>query len=130
MAFITSPWPLIVGGICVALGSTVALTNIAKTLRHYSKPEFQRPQIRIVFITVIYGLSSFFSLLLPSAAPYLDSFRDIYEAIVIYSFLVLVLALAGGENSLLGHFRLIGSTHHPWPLCKFRIHLGVAFLRQ
>ena len=54
-------------------------TQIIQHLRHYTEPLFQRYIVRIVFMVPFYSVTSFFSLLFPVAAPYLDTVRDCYE---------------------------------------------------
>ena len=53
--------------------------QIVQHLRHYTEPLFQRYIVRIVFMVPFYSATSFFSLLFPVAAPYLDTVRDCYE---------------------------------------------------
>lgn len=53
--------------------------QIVQHLRHYTEPLFQRYIVRIVFMVPFYAVASFFGLLFPVAAPYLDTVRDCYE---------------------------------------------------
>lgn len=99
---------------------------------HYTKPQEQRSIIRILVIVPVYAVFSFLTLLLPSRVVFFESFRDVWEAVVVYSFLTLMLEYCGGENSCLSVImNHPGSITHPWPLncCLPPIGLGSRFFR-
>jgi len=75
---------------------------------------------------------SFFSLLWPEQMVYFELIRDIWEAVVIYSFLNLMLEYCGGENSCLSVImNEPGSVTHfcPLNLCFGALPLDSTFLR-
>lgn len=114
------------------LSTLIALFNIYKHLRNYTRPEFQRSLIRILFIVPVYAVFSWCSLAIPSESLIFESIRDVWEAVVIYEFLRLVLAYCGGESAcLLVIMKDPGSVGHMWPLnyCFRPLRLDARFMR-
>ncbi|RUS26519.1 organic solute transporter Ostalpha-domain-containing protein [Jimgerdemannia flammicorona] len=97
------------GGIVISLGS------IWYHLKNYRKPNLQRQVIRILWMVPIYGISSVISLVSLQTAFYVDTFRDIYEAFVIYAFFTLLLDRLGGERALLTMLHQRPPTHNVFP---------------
>lgn len=73
--------------------------------RNYREPVLQRYAIRILLMLPIYCIMSYISLLVPHAAFYLTTIRDVYEAYTLYSFMALMLAAVGGPARLVDLFR-------------------------
>ncbi|XAR49209.1 hypothetical protein NMG60_11032323 [Bertholletia excelsa] len=86
--------PCTVGAICLAL------LHIYWHLSNYTEPTYQRYIVRIIFMVPVYALMSFLSLVLNESSIYFNSFREIYEAWVIYNFLSLCLAWVGGPGAV------------------------------
>lgn len=85
-----------------------SLSQIYQYLRFYTHPSEQRWIVRILFIVPIYALTSWFSLLFfhkNSYYVYFDTFRDCYEAFVIYNFLSLCYEYLGGEGNIMSEIR-------------------------
>ena len=61
---------------------------------------FQRYIVRIIFMVPVYAACSFASLLAEDAAIYITTFRDCYEAWIIYNFMSLCLAFVGGPGAV------------------------------
>eukprot|EP00927_Polykrikos_kofoidii_P056081 TRINITY_DN50264_c0_g1_i1.p1 TRINITY_DN50264_c0_g1~~TRINITY_DN50264_c0_g1_i1.p1 ORF type:complete len:427 (-),score=35.45 TRINITY_DN50264_c0_g1_i1:111-1391(-) len=65
---------------------------------HYSQPRAQRKIVSIVWMVPIYSLCSWWSLRFTRHSPYLNIFRDCYEAYVIYAFFHLCSAYIGCDD--------------------------------
>ena len=64
-------------------------------LRRMNQPFVQRKIMAILWMSPIYALTSFLSLVLPSGEPYLGILKDFYESYVIYQFLSFLIAVLG-----------------------------------
>jgi hypothetical protein len=102
---------------CSILSSLIALCTIISHLTNYTKPSLQRHIVRIIAVIPTYAMYSCLSLHYQHISLYLETVRDCYEAFVIYSFLQLLLAYLGGENSCVHKMEQFGALHHPVPLC-------------
>jgi hypothetical protein len=120
------------GGFFSFLALTLSLQNIWLHLRHYVRPEYQLYICRILGMVPVYSLSSWMSLLLPDKALYFDLVRDSYEAYTLYSFVALLINVAGGERSLAYLLELKAPLPHPWPMSWFLPPetLGARFLKK
>lgn len=110
----------------------IAMFNIYKHLRNYNRPEFQKSLIRILFIVPVYAVFSWLSLGFSAKSLIFESIRDVWEAVVIYEFLKLILAYCGGESAcLLVIMKNPGSIEHMWPFnyCFPRLRLDARFMR-
>ncbi|XP_067663082.1 transmembrane protein 184C-like [Haliotis asinina] len=76
-----------VGGLFVMMSLPISLWGIVQHLVYYTQPQLQRNIIRILWMVPIYALNAWFALRFPSAAIYLDTVRECYEAYVIYNFM-------------------------------------------
>jgi len=72
--------------------------HMSSHLRNYHEPIVQRKIITILWMSPIYGVTSFFSLVFPQADGYLAVIRDFYEAYVVYNFLSFLIAVLGRGN--------------------------------
>ena len=130
--FVDTPAAFVIGALCAVTGACMSLFTCSKHLRNYSQPDKQRNIVRILFIVPIYSIFSWFSLVFSDSAFFFITIRDVYEAYVIYCFLMLILAYGGGENNLCSEIaRNPGAISHPPPLCKLApIALGSRFLHS
>ncbi|CAM6124832.1 unnamed protein product [Calypogeia fissa] len=122
----------VVAGIC-ALGAVLISTmHILNHLRNYTEPTYQRYTVRIIFMVPIYAAMSFLSLVLPEKSIYFDSFRDIYEAWVIYNFMSLCLAWVGGPGAVVTSLsgRFLKPSWHLMTCCCPAIPLDGRFIRR
>nr|CAG4649315.1 EOG090X05RX [Scapholeberis mucronata]SVE93602.1 EOG090X05RX [Scapholeberis mucronata] len=97
-----------VAGVFVWAAVLITCHQIYQYLRFYTHPSEQRWIVRILFIVPIYALTSWFSLLFfhkNSYYVYFDTFRDCYEAFVIYNFLSLCYEYLGGEGNIMSEIR-------------------------
>ncbi|XP_055336035.1 transmembrane protein 184C-like isoform X2 [Paramacrobiotus metropolitanus] len=76
-----------VGGIFVLMSLPVSLHTILQHLIHYTKPNFQLHIVRILWMPPIYSLTAWLSLRFPESAIYFETFRQCYEAYVVYNFM-------------------------------------------
>lgn len=73
--------------------------------------------IRIIFICPIFAISSALALAFIDSAAYILVVRDIYEAVVVYSFLNLILEFCGGETDCVYLMENEAPLTMPCPLC-------------
>ncbi|KFG28030.1 putative transmembrane protein, partial [Toxoplasma gondii p89] len=75
------------------------------------------------------AVSSLVILFMPSQFVYIEALRDMWEAVVVYSFFCLILARCGGEDACAGALsRDPGSVRHPQPV-PFLLRLWKKILR-
>ncbi|KAL3696485.1 hypothetical protein R1sor_010561 [Riccia sorocarpa] len=121
-----------VAGICAVSAIIVALVHIFNHLRNYTEPTYQRYTVRIIFMVPVYAAMSFLSLVMPDKSIYFDSFRDIYEAWVIYNFMSLCLAWVGGPGAVVTSLagRFLKPSWHLMTCCLPAIPLDGRFIRR
>mmetsp|Transcript_19129 Transcript_19129/g.23482 ORF Transcript_19129/g.23482 Transcript_19129/m.23482 type:complete len:475 (+) Transcript_19129:81-1505(+) len=130
--FVNSNLAAFIASICAIFACIVSGYNIHKHLVWYTQPHLQKSIIRILFIVPFYAIFSLFSLFWPDNMVYFELIRDIWEAVVIYSFLNLMLEYCGGENACLSVImNEPGSVSHipPFNCCFPVIPLDASFLR-
>ncbi|KAI8580562.1 hypothetical protein K450DRAFT_236226 [Umbelopsis ramanniana AG] len=117
---------IFLAGTFVLIGTGISLISIWSHLKNYRKPNLQRQVIRILWMVPIYGISSIISLVSLNLAFYVDTFRDIYEAFVIYAFFNLLLNRLGGERALIImlHSRPPSENFFPGTLYSREIYVG------
>ena len=70
-------------------------------LRSFRRPHVQRKILAILWMSPIYGITSWLSLVFPKFEGYLSILKDFYEAYVIYQFLSFLISVIGsGERAL------------------------------
>lgn len=112
------------------IGIGISLYNIIKHISYYTLPDQQLHIIRIIIIVPLYAIVSWLSMGFPAIALYFESIRDVYEAFVIYCFLILILGYVGGEANCINLISLKPPLKHPFPLCCLpSMDLNVKFLR-
>lgn len=95
---VTAWW---IAGACAAYASFLSIQLIRRHLKNYTNPAIQKHVIRIAMMVPIYAIGSWLSLRYKDHALYIDLLRDCYEAFVIYSFVWMLSAYAGGDAKLL-----------------------------
>lgn len=128
-SFVESEGAFIIAGLFAFSAVVVSGVNIVFHLMNYVKPNLQKSIVRILLIIPIYSICSWASLVMKDEELYFDVIRDIYEAYIIYLFLVLILEYDGGPSACVS--KLSDQTmEHPVPCCLLpRINLGQRFLR-
>lgn len=125
------------------IGAFISFITIYRHLQFYSVPQLQRSVIRILLIIPIYALLTVWGLCIPSETFnfFLSVPRELWEAVVVYCFLSLILLSCGGENLCAQYIQQDpGHIDTPWQ-CNFsptwmplifrsRIPLSPAFVRE
>lgn len=87
--------------------------------------------IRIIGMVPVYCIEAWVGLVYPGASMYLDAFRDMYEAVVLYSFYKLCVdVLLDGSANLKHIFRNMTPVNHNIPFCCLPTWHGTTFYRQ
>lgn len=128
--FIDSVGAHAAASVCSVIAVVVSIHLMYKHLQHYSRPLLQRQIIRIVMIVPVYAFCSALSLGFDHYAPYINALRDIYEALCIHCFLVLMLDFPGGEDAVVEYIKDKPKMAHPPPCsyCCPKIRLGLDFI--
>lgn len=118
VGFINGYWPTCAAWLAftvVAFGTT---RNVYRHLVNYSRPDLQQHVLRIILVAPLYAFSAALCLSLEqSACIFVNAVRDIWEAVVIYSFLTLVIEYMGGEHLCLHSIsQCEEGVHHLFPL--------------
>jgi hypothetical protein len=88
-------------GTFVLLTCLLTMFHMTSHLRNYHAPVVQRKVIAILWMSPIYAVTSFLSLVVPVLEGYLSIIKDFYEAYVIYTFLAFLIAVLGrGDRAL------------------------------
>ena len=96
--FIHSRDAIIIAIVFASAASLVSMIHVLRHLMNFTMPGIQVYVVRILLIVPIYSISSALALSLGENGMYAESIRDIYEAVVIYTFLNLMLEFCGGET--------------------------------
>jgi len=129
--FISSNGAWAVAGVFAFTGSAIQIYNIRKHLIYFTNKRFQVWILRILLIVPTYAITNFFSLGFPEHAKYFEIISSIYEAIVIYCFLMLCLEYVGGEGNFVSELANVPAMHQPFPCCCLQpIDLDVKFIRH
>eukprot|EP01103_Thecamoeba_quadrilineata_P010686 TRINITY_DN2373_c0_g2_i1.p1 TRINITY_DN2373_c0_g2~~TRINITY_DN2373_c0_g2_i1.p1 ORF type:complete len:507 (-),score=78.59 TRINITY_DN2373_c0_g2_i1:160-1680(-) len=118
-----------VAGVSSLLASAISFVLIWNHIHHYDEPDLQRQIIRIIFMIPVYAISSFLCLPFPAYADYINTFRDCYEAYVLWTFLSLLISVLGGEVALEEVLEKQPKSKHPAPFCCLKFQPGRSFLR-
>eukprot|EP00923_Selenidium_pygospionis_P019847 GHVN01034547.1.p1 GENE.GHVN01034547.1~~GHVN01034547.1.p1 ORF type:complete len:748 (+),score=49.37 GHVN01034547.1:2452-4695(+) len=97
--FATTAWALLLGLVTGVFAFGVSFLTIFQHLVQYNSPKKQKFIVRILMVIPIYSVLSLLCLIVPSFFLYLEVFRDIWEAAVIYFFGQLILVYCGGEST-------------------------------
>jgi hypothetical protein len=76
------------------------LTIVADNKYPAGKPSVQRRVLAILWMVPIYSITSWLSLVFPSAESVLSAIRDCYEAYVVYTFMALLIAILGDDKGV------------------------------
>lgn len=100
-----------------AFATLLSLLHVIQHLVYYSMPGIQVYVVRILFIVPVYAISSALAIQLGNDGLYSETIRDIYEALVLYSFLNLILEFCGGETDCIYQIENEAPISMPFPLC-------------
>ena len=82
-------------GTFTVLSCLISMWHMTQHLRKLHQPNIQRKILAILWMSPIYAITSWFSLVFHSAEGYLAILKDFYEAYVIYQFLSFCIAVLG-----------------------------------
>lgn len=94
---------LTLAGIFTLLTCLISMFHMSSHLQKMNQPVIQRKIIAILWMSPIYSVTSFLSLLYPPVEGYMAIIKDFYESYCIYtflSFLILVLGRGSRENAV------------------------------
>lgn len=109
-----------VGGLFTCLTLPLSLWGILQHLVHFTKPEFQRHIIRILWMVPIYSVNAFLGMRFSKYSVYFDSLRECYEAYVIYNFMRYLLNYLYSEYELEDTLATKRQAPHLFPFCFCR----------
>ncbi|PNS16826.1 Transmembrane protein 184 [Sphaceloma murrayae] len=107
---------IILAGVSALIAIFVTFLSIWLQSKNYRKPLLQRYVIRILVLVPIFAASSWASLTSIRVAFWIDPFRDVYEAFVLYAFFQLLINFLGGERSLIIMMHGRAPVSHIWPM--------------
>ncbi|KAK0883533.1 hypothetical protein LTR87_002809 [Friedmanniomyces endolithicus] len=107
---------LILSGCSALIATLLTLITTLVHLKQYRKPLLQRHVIRIFMMVPLFSAASWASLTSLKVAFWVDPFRDVYEAFVLYTFFQLLIAYLGGERSLIIMMHGRKPVKHLWPM--------------
>lgn len=87
-----------ISGTFTLLSVLITVFHIGSQLRNFHEPTVQRKIVAILWLSPIYCVTSFLSLLFPVVQGYLAIVKDFYEAYVVYTFLSFLIAVLGRGN--------------------------------
>lgn len=108
-----------VAGAFAVFACYLSVNLIRRHLANYTEPSIQKYIIRIALMVPVYAIGSWLSLRYKEHALYIDLVRDCYEAFVIYSFVWMLSAYAGGDERLLNIISKHSPMHHMFPINLF-----------
>jgi len=82
-------------GTFTLLACLISMWHITAHLRKFREPFVQRKILAILWMSPLYGITSWLSLVFPQFEGYLAVVKDFYEAYVIYQFLSFLIAVLG-----------------------------------
>lgn len=94
---------LTLAGIFTVLTCLISMFHISSHLKKMNQPIIQRKILAILWMSPVYSITSFLSLLYPPMEGYMAIIKDFYESYCIYtflSFLIVVLGRGSRENAV------------------------------
>ena len=89
-------WQL--AGTFTVLACLISMWHMTAHVRKFKRPFVQRKILAILWMSPIYGITSWLSLVFPVYEGYLAIFKDLYEAYVVYQFLSFLISVLGKGN--------------------------------
>ncbi|KAL7741900.1 hypothetical protein ACLKA6_012114 [Drosophila palustris] len=111
---------ILIGGLFVLSAVPISIWHIIQHVIHFTKPILQKHIIRILWMVPIYALNAWIGLFFPKHSIYVDSFRECYEAYVIYNFMVYLLHYLNLNMDLEATMQYKPQVPHFFPLCCIR----------
>ncbi|KAL7471506.1 hypothetical protein ACHAXS_011791 [Conticribra weissflogii] len=82
-------------GMFTVLVILVSGYHLSQHIRHMHSPVVQRKIMAVLWMTPIYSITSWLSLVFPLSEPYLAVIREFYESYCVYTFLSFLIAVLG-----------------------------------
>ena len=82
-------------GIFCLITCLISMFHMSSHLQNYNEPIIQRKIVAILWMSPIYSVTAFISLIFPATEEYLAMIKDFYEAYCIYTFLSFLIAVLG-----------------------------------
>lgn len=82
----------------VVLTFLISVRLIVLHLLNWRQPNIQKYIVRIIWMVPLYGVESWLALRFRTAAIYIETFRECYEAYVVYNFFYYIIALLGDSE--------------------------------
>mmetsp|Transcript_31459 Transcript_31459/g.63308 ORF Transcript_31459/g.63308 Transcript_31459/m.63308 type:complete len:680 (-) Transcript_31459:43-2082(-) len=82
-------------GMFTVLVILVSGYHLSQHIRHMHSPVVQRKIMAVLWMTPIYSVTSWLSLVVPLSEPYLAVIREFYESYCVYTFLSFLIAVLG-----------------------------------
>ncbi|XP_044748080.1 transmembrane protein 184C [Coccinella septempunctata] len=108
---------VLIGGIFAWVAIPISLWEIILHVIHYTTPKLQKHIIRILWMVPIYAVNAWLGLVNPENSIYVDSFRECYEAFVIYNFMRYLLNYLNMEMDLEASLEVKPQVKHIFPFC-------------
>jgi hypothetical protein len=103
-------------GTFTVLSCLISMWHMTQHLRKLHQPNIQRKILAILWMSPIYAITSWFSLVFHAAEGYLAILKDFYEAYVIYQFLSFCIAVLGkGDRNVVVDLLAQQDTNHLTP---------------
>jgi len=102
-------------GTFTVMACLISMWHITAHLRNFQRPFVQRKVMAILWMSPIYGITSWFSLVFPKYEGYLAILKDFYEAYVIYQFLSFLISVVGSGDREIVVEVLSKNTEHLHP---------------
>ncbi|KAG7897312.1 hypothetical protein KL935_005268 [Ogataea polymorpha] len=115
MSTVISKWLIAVCGTTSLTSLMISTLAIYLQSSNFRKPFEQRLIIRILLIVPLFAITCFVTLINPSIGNIIEPIREIYEALVIYTFYKLLVYMLGGEREIIQHSFDKPKTNHPFP---------------
>ena len=123
----------VVGGLFVILTCLISMVSIWKHLSHVPHTSMNRYCVRILLLPPVFSLCSWAGLRYPRQAIFFEILRNLYEAVVLATFVQLLLTYLNGPVRLARRLtdKAVGAITHPPPmsLC-FKPWCGAQLVRQ
>jgi len=107
----------IVAGVFALLAGVVSFLQMRLHLHWNPNRELRKFVLRILFMVPVYALESWMGLRFKDGSLYWDVARECYEALVIYSFYMLLVEFLGGQTKVITLLQSKSEMHHMMPFC-------------
>ena len=108
-------------GTFTLLTCLISLFHMSSHLRNFIQPNIQRKIVAILWMSPIYSVTAWVSLVWPPTRGYLAIIKDFYEAYVIYTFLSFLISVLGrGDRELAVETLAKHASHLQRPTRMFR----------